>query len=191
MFSEDVLASIAKIKKRAPLLDFRDKAVFISNLAFMYQVIVASERLLKETINESSGKLKAYLEAHLDEEREHEKWLSEDLLSAGVDVKTAPLLRTAVEMAGSQYYLIKHVNPACLLGYMLVLEGFPMPMSMVDELESLYGKGLLRTVRYHAHHDVNHSKDIMNIMNEYPLQEVRVNAIQTAIYINEFSEELR
>lgn len=152
--------------------------------------MTASERLLKEAAEEATGRLKEYYVSHLEEEREHELWLADDLKSIGVNVKEIPPIRLATEMAGSQYYLIKHGNPASLLGYMAVLEGFPMPMEIVEALEKLHGKKLLRTARFHAEHDQEHKIELFEVIDEIADTDILRNAIQTQLYINDFVTHL-
>lgn len=149
-------------------------------LAFTLQVITATERLLQEAAVEAEGPLCAYFLDHWDEERDHAKWLAEDL-----DGFTVPLDAVAVAMAGSQYYLIKHVHPACLLGYMLALED-PMPLAAIEELEAIHGKSLLRTLRLHAEIDGGHREEILRQIAAQPpeLQAlIETNAEQTRRYI--------
>ena len=190
MFSQEVIAAIATVRSTAKFLDLKNTDILVSNLAFMQQVITASERLLQEAADESTGELREYYLNHLEEERDHEAWLADDLKSVGVDVKTLPMMRKAVEMAGSQYYLIKHVHPSSLLGYMAVLEGFPMPIDLVDLLENVHGKQLIRTLRYHAEHDVEHRKELFKMIDKQARPEILMSAAQTAVYVNEFSQEL-
>jgi hypothetical protein len=137
-------------------MDLFIKDHLLHNLGFMHQVIVASERLLKEAIAELPfvSDLRTYYIKHLLEETNHAKWLSEDL--GGFKL---PIQQLAVEMAGSAYYMIKHVHPACLLGYMKALEN-PIPLDLIEELELVHGKKLLRTARLHAEEDIQHDKDL-------------------------------
>jgi len=138
------------------------------NLAFVHQVIVASERLLEEAYTESKDEeLKEYFLSHLKEEANHAQWLKEDLAGFSIGLNA-----TAVSMAGSQYYLIKHVHPACLLGYMLALEK-PIAMELVDELEKTHGKPILRTLRIHAENDPAHYADLLRQIEKQP-PELRV-----------------
>lgn len=190
MFSQEVINAITTVRSTAKFLDLKNTDILVSNLAFMQQVITASERLLQEAADESTGELREYYLNHLEEERAHEAWLADDLKSVGIDVKTLPMMRKAVEMAGSQYYLIKHVHPSSLLGYMAVLEGFPMPLDLVALLESIHGKPLLRTLRYHAEHDIEHRKELFKMIDKQARPEILMSAVQTAVYVNEFSQEL-
>lgn len=190
MYSIKVIDAINRVRSEAKPVDLANRDIVLANLVFVQQVITASEGMLEEAIKRSSGDLQAYFIEHLEEERDHQSWLVDDLLDAGIDVKSMPLSRKAVEMAGSQYYLIKHVSPACLLGYMAVLEGFPVSLEAVDQLEKLHGKQLFRTARYHAEHDLDHRKELFAIIDQHPEEHVLRNAIQTAVYMNEFTREL-
>src|SRR5690348_11828589 len=121
--------------------------MFITNLVFLYHIMVASENLLRMAARETSDrKLREYFEKHLEEERDHAKWLAEDLNSVCVDVKKTEPPLLAIQMAGSLYYLIFHVHPAALLGYMQVLESWPMDKGRLLEVAQPYPKSLLRTV---------------------------------------------
>lgn len=190
--SDHILAAVAEIRACAKPVDLTDRRVFLRNLVLLHQVIVASEQLLEEAREcATNSALCTYFAEHLDEEREHARWLAADLGSAGIDLSGEPRSRTAVAMAGSQYYLLKHVSPACLLGYMLVLECAPMPIPAVIELERLHGAELLRTVRYHAEHDPEHGAELLDIIDQHYCPEIMESAIETARYINEFAQELQ
>jgi hypothetical protein len=144
--------------------------MLIANLIFMYHVIIASERLLREAIDETRDNppLRAYLERHLVEEHGHAQWLAEDLQCVNIDVHStcAPLL--AVQMAGSLYYLIFHAHPAALLGYMAVLESWPMDKARFAELGRPYPPQLLRTLNHHIDHDPEHWKDLQEMIELVP-----------------------
>jgi hypothetical protein len=166
-----------------PLLTHRD--ALLKNLVFSWHCMKASENLLKQAKLKSKGKLKAYFAEHLDEERGHEDWLAADLLTAGIDVHKTPIPRLAVEMVGTQYYLINHVDPAALLGYMARHECFPASLVQIELLEKVHGKELLRCARYHALNDVAHGQELLNITDELPQKSqslILENAIQSATY---------
>lgn len=149
-------------------------------LAFTLQVITATESLLREAAQLCEGDLRDYYLRHLDEEKDHAKWLAEDL-----EGHTIGLSHLAVALAGSQYYLIKHVHPACLLGYMLALEN-PAPIETIEALEAVHGKKLLRTARLHAVEDVAHRVALLEQVGKLPphLQDmVYANERQTNLYM--------
>jgi len=190
MYSEKVIRAIADVRTTSAPVDLLDIHAVISNLVFVHQVITASVPLMIEAQKVADAPLLAYLTEHLEEEQGHAEWLAKDLLDYGVDVDLVPKFRRAVAMAGSQYYLIKHQSPYALLGYMSVLEGFPVSLESVEALEAAHGKELFRTLRYHAEHDLNHRKELFAFIDANPQPEILSSAIETARYMNELSEDL-
>lgn len=200
MFAEQVKSSISEILDRSAKIDLLDKEMLTLNLVFMHQVICATEDLMKCVINEYRDDsifeedFNIYMQCHLSEELQHDKWLADDLKNNGIDIKSYPLMRKAVEMAGTQYYLIKHVNPAAILGYMAVLEGFPIGLDAIEQMEEKHGKSLLKTLRYHAEHDLEHREEVFEMIDEAPehLHEIIMqSAVQTAVYIVEVTHQWR
>jgi pyrroloquinoline quinone (PQQ) biosynthesis protein C len=159
---------------------------FIANQVFLYHVIVASETLLTIAAQQSTGFLSQYFREHLEEERDHAQWLAEDLLSVGVDVKRTLIPVEAVEMVGSIYYGIYHVDPVVLLGYMLVLEAEGCSAERLAALSAQYPQSLLRTLRHHVEHDVEHAASLQKIIESCtPAQHalIRQTAQRTREYI--------
>ena len=191
MNSQNIISAVERIRAQVPMIDFRDKRMVLANLIFMHQVMTASERLLFEAANETTGDLRAYYFAHMEEERGHVQWLADDLKSVGINVALMPKVQAAIALAGSQYYLMKHISPFALLGYMLVLEGFPVAMEYVELLEVAHGKELFRTLRYHSEHDIEHRKELFSMIDVNPSAEIMDSATLTATYINEFFTNLQ
>ena len=120
-----------------------------------------------------------------------DEWLYEDLRSAGIQPFPCPTV--ASQLAGSQYYHLAHTSPVSLLGYMMVLEGFPLPLDVVDELELAYGRELLRTVRYHAEHDSDHSRELHSIVDGLSQSDfaiVRQIALEVADQLTNAAQQL-
>jgi hypothetical protein len=182
----ELLSALRDVRATWPAIDLLDRAVFIRNLVFVHSVIVASENLLRVARDCSELPLQTYFAEHLKEERQHEKWLANDLASAGIDVRDCEISRDAMAMAGSQYYLIYHVDPCALLGYMAALECFPSSMEQIERLEEAHGKELCWTMRYHAAHDIEHGADVLAQIDKLSARQfelVKQNAVQTAAYI--------
>lgn len=153
-------------KHPRPFADLKNRRLLVGNLLFTHAVIVGSERLIEEALKEPmTDKLREYYTKHLEEEHEHAGWLHRDLSTAGF---TPSLDWDAAKLVGTQYYLIKHSSPFALLGYMAALECKPMPLKLVSTLEKTHGKNLLRTLRYHAEHDVQHSSDLIDFIESVP-----------------------
>ena len=186
MKRDQLLQAVREVRATYPAIDLSRRDVFLRNLTFVHNVITASENLLRVARDCSTGHLAAYFDEHLEEELRHETWLANDLASAGVHVHTLPISPEAVAMAGAQYYLIYHVDPVALLGYMAVLECFPIDVEALEALEEIHGKQLCRTLRYHAEHDIDHGSDVLDEvdrLSEKQFQLVMQNAVQTALYI--------
>jgi len=186
MLSDEIIMAVQQLRESSPRINLTKQPVMIRNLVWLYQVIVASENLMDAVIQttDKSSKLHKYMLSHKEEEHGHAEWLAEDLLSAGVDVRRVGLLDSAVSLVGTQYYLIHHVSPVCLLGYMAVLEGFPFPVSACDELEKIYGKPLLRCLRYHAENDPEHRKELFKVIDEINDPLIFDNAVITQKFID-------
>lgn len=132
----------------------------LEHLAFFYQVIIASELLLKEAAYLLTGDgweadLKRFYEKHLTDELGHAQWLKEDLGDFPINLHFG-----AAQLAGMAYYLIRHVHPVALLGYMMALEGKPIPMEYVEAVETAHGTAAARTLRLHAEEDPHHFEEL-------------------------------
>lgn len=133
----------------------------LDHLAFWYQVIIASERLLRDAIlmlNPAvpwERDLQAFYEKHLEDETHHAVWLREDLGAHPINLHFG-----AAQLAGMAYYLIAHVHPVALMGYMLALEGSPIDMKYVEAVEAAHGVATARTLRLHAEEDPGHFDEL-------------------------------
>ena len=171
-FAQDLKAQIAANRLGLKQGDLTNPTVMAQNLNWLYHLMVASENLLCVAANCSYGHgdpLHLYFLEHLQEERGHAEWLRADMQSADIQVGGIP--REIMLAVGVQYYLVYHVNPAALLGYMLALEAFPTPMAQIELLEAVHGKKLLRTIRHHAEHDIAHSGALMAVIDSRPTHE--------------------
>lgn len=139
-----------------PLIPMDDKQLFLGMLTVCYHSMVASEPMLKLAAS-LPGPHQEYFIRHEAEERGHEAWMLQDIAALGGEVGE-PFPET-VTMCGEMYYKIRHMNPAALLGYMAVIEGFPTPPEKIALLKSLYPEGC-RTLEYHAENDVEHHKEL-------------------------------
>lgn len=183
-----LLTKLHAIKSTSQKLDLLDLSVLQSNLVFAYQIMVASENLIRVacSLAEDAG-LIAFFKKHLEEEKDHATLLAEDLLTSGVEVGEEPVHTSARCIAGAAYYDIFHSHPAALLGYMLALEFDPAPIAGIEELENKHGKDLLRMARHHAVHDVEHCKELLEQIEslDAPLREIATNAaIRTTVFLS-------
>lgn len=145
-----------------PMLNLADRSVFVGNLLFMHAVMIASEPLIEEVLKRPmNAALREFYDAHLEEECGHAEWLADDLESIGAQPR---LDWRAAQVAGPQYYLVRHGPPQALLGYMAALECRPMRLADVDALERLHGTLAVRTLRHHAENDLEHGPALLRII---------------------------
>lgn len=169
MFYDDLLEMIRERKRSELAFDINRREVVIKNLIFLYHACVASEDLLLEAAFAAAKwpneRLRDYYLRHYDEEKGEIKVLWDDLGSGGIEHDMPD--RFSMGMIGSQYYLLKHVDPASLLGYLAVMEADPTPIKNVEMLEELYGENLFRFLRMHAVKDLEHAKEIKEVIQEF------------------------
>lgn len=185
--SDNLKEKVIEVRRNARLLNLLDRNMLLNNLVYCYHVINRTEELMRYGISKSKGDLKGYLTRHLEEETNHAKWLSEDLASAGVDVEKTEAPFAVKKMVDMQFKLVKE-NSANLLGYMAVLEGFPTPLEIIENLELVHGVDLMRTAKLHAVEDIEHGNDLWEVINKVDDLVVLDNAVRTAEYCNEISD---
>jgi hypothetical protein len=124
----------------------------------------------------------SYLEHHVPEELDHDKWLLDDLEVVGIDRSTVlshPPGPSVAALVGAQYYWIFHYHPVALLGYIAVLEGYPPSMAMIDGLEARtgYPRTAFRTLIAHSELDPGHSDELDELLDRLPLTRDQAGAV--------------
>lgn len=184
-FAADLKISIAE---RLP----KGQVDLVENLRFLYHLMVASENLLEVgRLAAQDDELRDFYTRHLDEERGHAQWLEADLIAA--DLGVGPIKRCAMLAAGVQYYLQFHVNPASLLGYMAVLECFPISAGTLADLEAKVGPILLRTIRHHAEADPQHGAELLAFIDTRPFIDqasIYESAMMTCSFLTEAAQQM-
>lgn len=169
MFYEDLMTGIRERKRVEFALDLNRRDVVFKNLVFLYHACVASEGLLAEGAqaarNWPEEELARYYQSHLAEEKGEIEILRFDLDSGGIEHDMPD--KFSMGMIGSQYYLMKHVHPVCLLGYLAVTEADPVPLKDVERLEKLYGEDLFQFLRMHAIKDLEHALAIKELIETF------------------------
>lgn len=121
-----------------------------------------------------SGKLASYFEEHIDEERDHDEWLLDDLAVLGREreqILARPPSPTVAALVGSQYYWILHYHPVALLGYISLLEGYPPSTELVERLVEAtgYPREAFRTMVAHAELDPGHRDELNELLDSLSL----------------------
>lgn len=118
--------------------------------------------------------LAPYLAKHIPEELRHDEWFLEDLETLGIP-RERVLARipspSVAAMVGSQYYWVLHIHPVALLGFLVVLEGYP---ASATELEAVIARTRLsrrafRTLLEHSDLDRGHRDELFETLDGLPL----------------------
>jgi hypothetical protein len=163
--------------------DPRVRELYPDYLFTLHSVIRASVPLMETARDQArslvpgdpvAAGLAAYLDKHIDEERDHDEWLLDDLESLGVD-RSSVVARvpspTIARAVGAQYYWVLHYHPVALLGWIGLLEGYPPTPTVIDELTTRtgYGPQAFRTLSAHAELDVGHRDELFDMVDRLPL----------------------
>src|SRR5215469_4548304 len=173
-FSDYLSARIRAAKSRfAP--DYSSLEVVTRSLEFLYFCCIASEELLLDGAKAAESRedlfsrhLGTYYRAHFEEEKGEIALLVKDLAFIGINPRASAPNPIAMGMIGSQYYMIKHLHPVCLLGYMAIQEADPTKVEVIEKLEEAHGKGLFSFLRLHAVKDLEHRKDLIALIDQVP-----------------------
>ena len=152
-------------------------------LVLMHQIVRASVPLMRTAQAQSEARMKsdplgqplaAYFAEHIEEERDHDEWLLQDLEAAGVtrqDILARAPAPAAAALVGAQYYWILHHHPLAVLGYIRLLEGSPPSPAHVDRLQIASGlpESVFRTYRMHGEVDDGHTRQLDALIDALPL----------------------
>jgi hypothetical protein len=187
----------------------RVRELYPEYLIAMHGIVRASVPLMETALGRAdtlassdpvAGGLVEYLRAHIPEERDHDVWILEDLEALGIERSTV-LIRlpatTVASVVGAQYYWVLHYNPVALLGYIMLLEGYP---PLRDEVEDLikrtgYPARAFRTLIHHAETDPGHGAELDRILDRLPASTeqtaaVGLNAMWTAHLLAKVIDEI-
>jgi pyrroloquinoline quinone (PQQ) biosynthesis protein C len=160
-------------------------------LVAMHGVVRASVPLMelaarrcveRESRDPVAGPLRGYLERHVEEERDHDEWLLDDLAALGADPERilarqpSPIV---ARLVGAQYYWIAHHHPVALLGYIAVLEENSPTVRLADWIVRAAGvpEAAVRTVREHADLDPGHTDEIFALLDALPLTRSQASGV--------------
>jgi hypothetical protein len=164
-------------------------------LKISYQVIRAStdllelardQSLLRASVDPLAAMLAPYLAQHVEEERDHDKWLMQDLEALGISGETLEKEVSSpyvASMVGAQHYWVRYGHPVSILGYIAVLEGEPPPEAFFSEIAERTGipESAFRTLRYHSRVDRAHWQDLLDLFDRLPLTHDHLSLIGLSI----------
>lgn len=116
----------------------------------------------------------AYLQHHIEEEKDHADWLLDDLRVLGISAQTVaqtPPLPGVVSLIGEQFFWITSFHPVVVFGYLFVLEGSPPLVHQLEQIQAQTGlpAEAFRCLRTHAEDDPEHIEDLNRTLDRMPL----------------------
>ena len=169
----------------------RSRQAFDEYLLQTYHYIVASVPLMEfargHLRSNTPGELNHYLAEHIEEERDHDKWLLDDLDRVGFNadaVRDNAPCDAVISMIGRVYYLVAFVDPVAILGHIYALESSPPTNDVLDSIAQNLGipPEALSTLRAHGENDIAHRQELFDFMNQLDLTErQRSLVIDTAL----------
>lgn len=146
------------------------------------------------------AELALYLETHIDEERDHDAGLLDDLELLGVN-RASVLDRmpspTVASLVGCQYYWALHYHPVAVLGYIGVMEGYPPTPELIQTLivRTGYPRAAFATFIEHGDLDPGHRDRLDRTIDSLSLNSgqeavIGISAITTASLAARSIEEI-
>jgi hypothetical protein len=166
------LAEHPRLRELYPEFLFTTHAIIRASVPLMETARAAAEEL--SAADPVAAGLARYLGTHIDEERDHDEWLLQDMATLGLErasILARPPSPTVAALVGAQYYWIRHFHPVALLGYIAVLEGYPPSAELLDEMAERSGHPRLafRTLVAHAELDPGHKEELDLALDALPL----------------------
>jgi hypothetical protein len=185
-----VLAELSTATERL-VRDARARELYPEYLFTLHCIVRASVPLMETARNRAQSMscedpvaavIGDYFGTHIDEERNHDEWLLDDLEAIGFDqsrVVGRPPSPTVASAVGAQYYWILHFHPVVLLAWIGLLEGYPPTPRTIDRLmrRTGYGPEAFRTLTAHADLDPGHGDELFDTLDRLPLTREQATAI--------------
>jgi hypothetical protein len=129
----------------------------------------------------------SYLESHIDEEKDHDAWLLDDINSLGIseaEVFQADPLNSVVSLLGPQYFWALNIHPVTVFGYLIVLEGYPPLSYQLEQIRIRTGlpTTAFRCLQAHADNDPHHIADLNRTLDTMPLTATQAKFITLSAF---------
>ncbi len=116
-----------------------------------------------------------YLAEHIEEEKDHDSWLLEDIAACGIGPDQVFSRITSPPVAAllvAQTLWILQEHPVAVLGYLAAVEGDPPSHEHLNQIRrrSGYPEEAFRCLREHADADVVHQAELRSVIDSVPLE---------------------
>ena len=168
---------------------WHDKIAFGDYLAQTYYYVTHSERLLALAgglMNDSDRMMQRRFFKHLSEENSHDLMVKKDLENLGYSLSDFPERPETKIFWETQYYKIEHIDPAALMGYILLLEDVASSVCIwiYQQIEKNRGKNCGTFLRVHGEEDPGHvsaAKSVIHSLSKERQEVIFMNLRQSEI----------
>lgn len=167
---------------------WENKRAYADFLAQTYYYVCHSIRLLAASaarFSQADQHLHRRFLKHAEEENSHELMALLDLQKLGFKIEDFPQCPHTRSMYEIQYYKIEHLDPAALMGYILVLETMAGNdfKWLYSELQRHYPESTLKFVKVHAEDDPEHIEKALQVVKNlepHRLEHINISMEQSA-----------
>lgn len=166
-----------------------DRQQYANYLAQTYYYVNHSEKLLAlaaSRMNEEDRGMQRRFFKHLAEENAHDLMAKKDLENLDFKLEQFPEMVETKMFWETQYYKIEHMDPAALMGYILLLEDIAAEVCipMFQEVEKNFGRKCGTFLKVHGEEDPGHVADafkVIDSLDEKRRDIVKINLEQSAV----------
>ncbi len=118
--------------------------------------------------------LAAYFRCHIEEEKDHEAWLLDDMQACGFDVaavRSRMVCGPVASLLGAQMFWAGQAHPVSFLGYLLAVEANPPTRAHLAAIREStgYPAEAFRCMQEHADADIAHADELRALLDGLPL----------------------
>jgi hypothetical protein len=159
-------------------------AEFLAQTYFYAQYTTRILALAGVRVSLEERKLHARLLTHAGEERGHDKMLINDLKSLGRNISEFDKSPFTSALYQTQYYMIEHVSPSALYGFILLLEGVSLACGPgLYEKVGAHFKNSTTYLKVHIEEDEDHVEQNLKAiegMGQNHMKSIHENLVQTS-----------
>jgi hypothetical protein len=172
-FKELTYKELEKVSHLFQEYPWENKEAYVDFISNVYDFLKHACRLLASAASRCNIEYDIFFHRFIDhasEEKNHEKLVLNDLKALGTplqqyDMSVPPIWQT-------QFYMIEHVSPLSLFGYILFLENLSLYESIGPHVYKrcleVYGKKATSYLRVHVEEDPSHVDKLFDIIDKLP-----------------------
>lgn len=194
------LNEIDLLSQKFDLMDLTDSNIYQEFLIQTFYYVRHSTKLLALAIARFSWEedsIRYRFETHISEESHHEKLILMDLKYLGNCESQNWKEHTATKaLYQAQYYNVEYLDPICLMGYILFLEGLAVRKGgpLCHHLENKFGPKGTTFLRVHSREDIDHLEQAFKTIDRLNPEKIKLISetfLETIYHYERFLESVQ